>query len=78
VRRGIVGLNAPQPVISQHAWDDRNLLIMHSDGVRARSDWQQFSAAHPLAPALIAQRLLVDLGRNDDDATVVVARKTST
>lgn len=78
VRRGIVGLNAPQPVITQHAWDDRNLLVMHSDGVRALSDRQLLSAVHPLAPALIAQRLLVDLGRNDDDATVVVARKTST
>ncbi len=74
VRRGIVGLNAPQAVPSTHPWTRNSLLIMHSDGVRANWDWREFEGLATEPPAVIARTLLSRLGKNDDDATVVVLR----
>jgi hypothetical protein len=33
VRRGIAGLNAPNPLPNEHPWTAETLLIMHSDGL---------------------------------------------
>ena len=77
VRRGIVGLNAPDPVPAEHPWTPQTILIMHSDGVRAHWDWTQFAELQQAPPALIATQLLTKLGKIDDDATVVVARSAA-
>jgi anti-sigma regulatory factor (Ser/Thr protein kinase) len=74
VRRGIVGLNAPDPVPTVHPWTSTSLLIMHSDGIHTRWDWSEFSDVMRHTPNVIAQRLLAKLGTLDDDATVIVAR----
>ena len=74
VRRGIVGLNAPKPVPSEHPWTSTCLLIMHSDGIRTHWNWSQFNDVMREAPNAIARRLLSELGKMDDDATVIVAR----
>jgi anti-sigma regulatory factor (Ser/Thr protein kinase) len=72
VRRGIVGLNAPNPVPSEHPWTSNTLLVMHSDGLRTRWTWDEFSDVARAAPQVIARRLLEKLGKLDDDATVLV------
>ncbi|HLJ49889.1 MAG TPA: ATP-binding protein [Bryobacteraceae bacterium] len=77
VRRGIVGLNAPEAVVTEHAWNPGSLLIMHSDGLSTRWDWNDFSDLAREAPEIIAQRLMRKLGKPDDDATVVVARSSA-
>jgi anti-sigma regulatory factor (Ser/Thr protein kinase)/serine/threonine protein phosphatase PrpC len=74
VRRGIVGLNAPNPVIAEHPWTPASLLIMHSDGLRTQWEWDEFRRLSWEAPGMIAQRMLCALGKIDDDATVLVAR----
>jgi anti-sigma regulatory factor (Ser/Thr protein kinase) len=74
VRRGIVGLNAPNPVILEHPWTSSCLLIMHSDGVRTHWNWNDFSELGRDTPNVIARRLLSELGSMDDDATVIAAR----
>jgi serine/threonine protein phosphatase PrpC len=76
VRRGIIGLNAPAPVSSEHPWSSTSLLIMHSDGLRPHWSWDDFSDVARAAPDTIARRLLQALGKIDDDATVVVARNS--
>ena len=73
-RRGILGLNAPEPLVSENAWRENNLLVMHSDGVANRWNWELFKTSAPLSPALIARRLLRELGSLDDDATVLVVK----
>ena len=45
-----------------------------SDGLESRWDWKDFEAMAQEAPALIARRLLKQLGTLEDDATVLVAR----
>jgi anti-sigma regulatory factor (Ser/Thr protein kinase)/serine/threonine protein phosphatase PrpC len=74
VRRGIVGLNAPNPVPAEHPWTAETLLIMHSDGIGTHWDWNDFRELKSAPPAVIANRLLAKLGKTDDDATVIVAR----
>jgi anti-sigma regulatory factor (Ser/Thr protein kinase)/serine/threonine protein phosphatase PrpC len=74
VRRGVLGMNAPNPISSEHAWTSSSLLIMHSDGLRTHWDWDDFRELAQETPSVIAQRLLEALGKPDDDATVVVAR----
>ena len=77
VRRGIVGLNAPAAVPADQAWTAESILIMHSDGMASRWDWSRFKSLEHEAPEVIARRLLAELGKMDDDATVIVARSAS-
>ena len=74
VRRGIVGSNAPEAVPAEQRWNPESILIMHSDGLSSRWDWSRFRNLEPAPPAAIARQLLADLGKMDDDATVIVAR----
>ena len=77
VRRGIVGLNAPDAVPAEHPWNAQTILIMHSDGVPAHWDWAQFTEWKDAPPPLIATQLLGKLAKIDDDATVIVARSAA-
>ena len=77
VRRGVIGLNAPSPVPIEHPWTSSSLLVMHSDGLPAYWAWDEFSALAHVAPAIVARRLLQALGKMDDDATVIVARNST-
>lgn len=74
VRRGVIGLNAPAAVSTEHPWSDSCVLVMHSDGLRPNWNWSDFSSLANDAPDIIARRLLNTLGKIDDDATVLVAR----
>jgi anti-sigma regulatory factor (Ser/Thr protein kinase)/serine/threonine protein phosphatase PrpC len=77
VKRGVLGLNAPSPVPIEHPWTSTSLLIMHSDGLPTHWAWDEFSNFAHVAPAMVARGLLQALGKMDDDATVVVARNSS-
>jgi len=77
VRRGIIGLNAPRPAPTEHPWTSTDLLIMHSDGLRSHWSWDEFSSLAREEPGVIASRLLRALGKIEDDATVIVARRAA-
>jgi anti-sigma regulatory factor (Ser/Thr protein kinase) len=72
VRRGIVGLNAPNAVAVVRSWTSENLLIMHSDGLRTHWAWDDFRDLAVASPPVVARQLLLRLGKLDDDATVLV------
>jgi anti-sigma regulatory factor (Ser/Thr protein kinase)/serine/threonine protein phosphatase PrpC len=74
IRRGVIGLNAPGPVVTEHPWSSSCLLVMHSDGLRTNWNWNDFRYLSGEPPDIIARRLLTALGTLDDDATVLVAR----
>ena len=74
VRRGVVGLNAPDPVCREHPWSKSAILVMHSDGIRSRWNWNDFRDVANDRPDAIARRMLLELGSSDDDSTVLVAR----
>jgi anti-sigma regulatory factor (Ser/Thr protein kinase) len=72
IRRGVIGLNAPNALVTEHPWPSDHLLVLHSDGLRAHWAWKDFSGlAKQPAPAL-AQECLRLLAREEDDATVMV------
>jgi anti-sigma regulatory factor (Ser/Thr protein kinase)/serine/threonine protein phosphatase PrpC len=74
VRRGVIGLNAPNPVLLEHPWDPACVLIIHSDGLRTHWHWNDFPELALATPDAIAHRLLHALGKLEDDATVLVAK----
>jgi anti-sigma regulatory factor (Ser/Thr protein kinase) len=74
VRRGIIGVHAPNPALTEQTWAPENLMVLHSDGLTTRWNWCDF---HDLAsePATgIAQGLLRALAKQEDDATVLVVK----
>jgi hypothetical protein len=77
VRRGILGLNAPNPICTEHSWTPTSLLILHSDDLRTHWDWNDFRNLALDSPDVIAQELLRSLGRSEDDATVVVVKNAT-
>jgi anti-sigma regulatory factor (Ser/Thr protein kinase) len=75
IRRGVIGLNAPNAVVTEHPWSLDNVLVLHSDGLRTHWDWKDFSGlANQPAPSL-AKNFLRLLAKEEDDATVIVVRK---
>jgi anti-sigma regulatory factor (Ser/Thr protein kinase)/serine/threonine protein phosphatase PrpC len=74
IRRGIIGLNAPNPVVTEHHWEPSNIMVLHSDGVRTHWLWGDFPELAEESATVTAQRLLHALAKEEDDATVVVVR----
>ncbi len=77
VRRGVVGLNAPSPVVTEHPWPPGHVLVLYSDGLATHWGWNDFPGLADLAAPSMAQELLRTLAKEDDDATVVVVTQVS-
>ena len=76
IRRGIVGVNAPNPVVTEYPWDPCYVMVLHSDGLRTQWRWEDFPDFAEAPAQRIAQRLVMTLARSDDDATAVVVKGT--
>lgn len=76
-RRGIVGVNAPNPIVTEHTWNQNNIMVLHSDGIRTHWKWEDFSYLTDQSASTIAQKLLITLAKETDDATVVVVKGNS-
>ena len=75
IRRGVIGLNAPNAVVTEHSWSPDHVLVLHSDGLRTHWNWEDFPGlADQPAPSL-AQGFMRLLAKEEDDATVIVVRK---
>ena len=74
VRRGIVGVNASNPAVTQHRWQPHYLLALHSDGLTTRWRWEDFRDLGSASASVMARRLLQALAKDDDDATVLVVK----
>ena len=74
IRRGVLGLNAPDALVTKHPWPPDHIFVLHSDGLRTHWNWKDFPGlAEQPAPAL-AQEFLRLLAKEEDDATVIVVR----
>lgn len=74
VQRGLIGLNAPNPVVTEHRWEPSQVMVLHSDGVLGRWRWEDYPELRDASAARAAQQLLRGLARDSDDATVVVVK----
>ena len=74
IRRGIVGLNAPRAVATEHPWTAGNMMVLHSDGLKTHWSSKDFPGLAQRPPAAAALELLRALAKPEDDATVLVVR----
>ena len=74
VRRGVLGGSAPNAVVTEHAWNPADLLLLHSDGLRTHWVWQDFPDLQVLSAEQVARQLLNALAKEEDDATLLVVK----
>jgi serine/threonine protein phosphatase PrpC len=74
VRRGLIGLNAPNAVVTEHPWGPSQVMVLHSDGVSTHWEWEDYPELRDASAVSAAQKLLHRLARDNDDATVVVVK----
>lgn len=74
VRRGIIGVSAPNPVVTEHAWAPDDWMVMHSDGLSTHWTADAIPGITAKPANVIAYELLRLLAKPEDDATVLVVR----
>lgn len=74
IRRGIIGVNAPRPVPTVHAWGPTHILALHSDGVASAWDDAEIQRLPAWTAEIAARELLRSHAKLNDDATVLVAK----
>ena len=74
IRRGVIGLNAPAPIVTEHDWHPSDMMVLYSDGLRTHWRWEDFPKLVGRPAEVIARELLRSLARDEDDATVMVVR----
>jgi serine/threonine protein phosphatase PrpC len=75
IRRGVIGLNAPNAMVTEHLWPPGHMLVLHSDGLRTHWNWKDFPGLAEQPAQALAQEFLRLLAKEEDDATVIVVRK---
>ncbi|MDO8544021.1 MAG: ATP-binding protein/SpoIIE family protein phosphatase [Opitutaceae bacterium] len=75
IRRGVIGLNAPNAMVTEHPWPPGHVLVLHSDGLRTYWNWKDFPGLSEQPAQALAQEFLRLLAKEEDDATVIVVRK---
>jgi anti-sigma regulatory factor (Ser/Thr protein kinase) len=73
-QNGTVGLQVRKVQQMDYEWDDRAMLIMHSDGLTSRWSMDAYEGLLARHPAIVAGVLHRDCTRGKDDATIVVVR----
>jgi len=76
IRRGIIGVRAPNPVITERFWGNDNILVLHSDGISSKWRWKDFSHLKNEDPEMLAQRIIHVFGKDIDDATILVVKSS--
>lgn len=76
-KTGIVGEKIPSAQVYEYEWEQKSLLIMHSDGLTSRWDLSSYPGLAVRHPTVIAAVLYRDHKRGNDDVTVVAVRETA-
>lgn len=74
VRRGIVGKNAPNPVITENDWRLDYALALHSDGLSTHWSWDDFSHHSDRTAQFIAEQIHRTLKKDNDDTTLIIVK----
>jgi anti-sigma regulatory factor (Ser/Thr protein kinase) len=77
LRRGVIGGNSPEPAVVTREWRPSYTMILYSDGISTRREWDDVRENADASAGLIANRILKQYGESDDDATVLVVTATS-
>ena len=74
IRRGVIGLNAPNAVVTTHIWGNESILVLHSDGISIHWQKEQFPNLFQGSASMAAQDLMRSLAKDEDDATVIIVK----
>ena len=77
IRRGVIGVNAPRPVVTEHPWENDCVMVLHSDGLSTRWSFKDFAGTakkENFSAAELAKTLFKSLAKDTDDATIVVVK----
>ena len=77
IRRGVIGLNAPRPVVTEHPWGNDCVMVLHSDGLSTRWNFKDFEETlneKKFSAAELARTFFKSLAKDTDDATIVVVK----
>lgn len=77
VHRGVLGMNAPQPRISEHEWDEGMTLFLFSDGIIAHWNSDYISTLLDDSASEISRKILKKYAKENDDATIIVMKGIS-
>ncbi len=77
-RGGIIGYNMPAVKEYTYPYKRGDLILMHTDGITSRIDSDLCIRLQNLEEQTIAEELFKQYARDDDDATLLVAREEST
>ncbi len=75
IRRGIIGVNAPKPIVSRVAWDLDFITVLFTDGLTSHWTWNEISNLVSGTSSHMAREMLRIYGKDNDDATVMVIKK---
>jgi serine/threonine protein phosphatase PrpC len=73
-KRGIIGGASPVPLIKEFPWDEKAVMIMHSDGIVTHWKWRDFPEYQGESASMLAHTMLSKLARDNDDATIVIVK----
>ncbi|MFA9518456.1 ATP-binding protein [Halopenitus sp. H-Gu1] len=77
VRRGVVGGNNPGASVVTRDWDPGYTMVLYSDGISTRWKWSEIRERGDESAGAMANRLLKQYGKSDDDATALVVTDTN-
>ncbi|HED15578.1 MAG TPA: hypothetical protein ENI64_01985 [Gammaproteobacteria bacterium] len=73
-RDGIVGLNMNAPQVQKLALNNRDLVLMHTDGISSKFRFESGSSALHQQTSVITNKLIRDFGKDHDDAGCIALR----
>jgi anti-sigma regulatory factor (Ser/Thr protein kinase)/serine/threonine protein phosphatase PrpC len=74
VPRGILGVTARRPSVTQHPWPPGNVMVLHSDGLTTGWRWSDLPDLAEASATVAARMILHTFARETDDATVIVVK----
>ncbi len=63
--------------LEEFEWNPETVLVLHTDGLRSRWDWSDFSGIERQPAQDIATKLLRELASENDDATVLCVKSVA-
>ena len=75
-KRGLLGKYSPSPIVISREWtgETRRTVFLHSDGISSRWSPDEFEETLSRSAPEIANRVLSEFGRANDDATIAVTK----
>lgn len=76
VRRGVLGSNAPEPMVRTAPWEPQYTMVLHSDGVATKWQWDDVRSLENPTASRVSNWLLKHHGKDDDSTVVTVSEAT--